>query len=284
MRPQLEAKFTSEEMTVEVPVTLDELYHGTWKKTFDFPRLVICRGCRANPDSETCKQCGRCPPEKKQIPQFANTMFGRQVVGHKEKEVESLERCRKEPITISGLKVARGAAPGSPMKTVAKVGHQAPGRLPGSVHFNLAYADDDTYRYAGEHLYTVLTISLEEAIFGFEKSWPRVGGESQVTLKRKYASPGEVIRIPKKGMFNPGSNGSPYGDVVVRIDVAVPSSSSAITLNPPSTDTLTKNTKPDLSRDDEIEVHEDGGVWRRFVEAEEASLSTEKQPAIKDEL
>lgn len=58
--------------------------------------------------------------------------------------------------------VARGAAPGSHMKTVNKVGHQAPGRLPGTVHFKLSYADDDKYYYAGENLYTVLTISLAE--------------------------------------------------------------------------------------------------------------------------
>jgi len=276
VRPQLEEKFTSEEMTIEVPVTLEELFHGTWKKSFDFPRLVICRGCRADPNSEACKPCGRCPPEKKQIPQFANTMFGRQVVGHKEKEVESLERCREEPITITGLKVPRGAAPGTHMKTVAKVGHQAPGKFPGSVHFKLAYAADATYRYAGQHLYTVLTISLEEAIHGFEKKWNKVGG-GQVTLKRAYATPGEVLRIAKKGMFNPGAD-QPYGDVFVRIHVALPSADKAGSIGKPAA-----NTEGRLARDAEIEER-DGAVWRRYSEAEEASLATAKQGSRKDEL
>jgi len=277
VRPQLEQKFTSEEATVEVPVTLEELFHGTWKKSFDFARLVICRGCRADPNTEACKPCGRCPPEKKQIPQYGNTMFGRQVIGHKEKEVESLERCREEPITITGLKVPRGAAPGTHMKTVAKVGHQAPGKFPGSVHFKLAYADDATYRYAGQHLYTVLTISLEEAVHGFQKKWHKVGG-GEVVLKRAYASPGEVVRIPKKGMFNPGAD-QPYGDIFVRIRVALPAADAAGSITKPSADT-----KARLACEEEIEER-DGRVWRRYVEAEQATLGTAKQAARrKDEL
>jgi DnaJ-class molecular chaperone len=276
MRPQLEEKFTSEEDTVEVPVTLEELYHGTWKKTFDYPRLVICRGCRANPNSDQCKQCGRCPPEKKQIPQFANTMFGRQVVGHKEKEVESAERCRIEPVRIDGLKVARGASPGSHMKTVNKVGHQAPGRLPGTVHFKLSYADNDKYRYAGENLYTVLTISLAEAIHGFSKQWPAVGGDRTITLNRPHARSGEVLRISKKGMFNPNA-AQPYGDIIVRIEIDIPSAAKADVSKPAG------NKTPQLRRDEEIEVREDGSVWRHYAEAENAPLSTAK-PKARDEL
>jgi DnaJ-class molecular chaperone len=278
VRPQLEQKFTSEESTVEVPVSLHDLFHGTWKKTFDFPRLVICRGCRAKPNSDECKQCGRCPPEKKQIPQFANTMFGRQVVGHKEKEVESLERCRTEAIKITGLKVPRGATPGTHMKTMNKVGHQAPGRLPGTVHFKLAYEEDPTYTYAGEHLYTVLTISLSEAIHGFHKRWPRVGSsDSEVVLKRSFASSGEVIRIPKKGMFNPNA-AQPYGDIIVRIQVELP---------PPGTVAEVKKEEllheANLSREEAIEVRENGEVWRHYSEVDTASLSTAPQRS-RDEL
>lgn len=276
VRPQIEAKFTSEEKTVEVPVTLAELFHGTWKKSYDFPRLVICRGCRANPDSAKCKECGRCPPEKLQIPQYSNTMFGKQVTGHKEKFVESMERCKEVPVKINNLKVPRGASPGILMKTVNQVGHQAPGRLPGKVHFTLAYAPDDTYQYAGDHLYTVLTITLSEALFGFEKSWPRVGGDSQVKLKRPSATNGEVIRIAKKGMFNP-SSAEPYGDIFVRIHVELPQ-------NPGSSVTISKEAndpKARLRPEDEIEVREDRGnsVWRSFSdEVDEATLSTAQKP------
>jgi len=277
MRPQLEQKHTSDEIDVEVPVSLKELYHGTWKKTFEFNRLVICKGCRANPGSDKCQNCGRCPPEKKQIPQYANTMFGRQVVGHKEKMEESMERCSTEPITITGLKVTRGAKPGTHMKTMSKVGHQAPGRLPGTVHFKLAYAADPTYRYAGEHLYSVMSISLSEAVHGFEKEWPRAGGDGKVVLKRPNAVNGQVLRIPKKGMFNPGA-AEPFGDIYVRIHVKMPKAGSTEEIKKGSTD-KTAN----LVRDTEIEVKDNGQVWRRYSEVENAILATDKK-VVRDEL
>lgn len=277
MRPQLEKKFTSEEMDVEVPVTLKELYEGTWKKTFEFPRLVICRGCRAEPNSERCKKCGRCPPEKKQIPQFANTIFGRQVVGHKEKMVESNERCATEPTKITGLKVGRGASPGTHMKSQAKVGHQAPGRLPGTVHFKLAYAEDPMYLYAGQHLYSVLSITLSEALHGFQKEWLGPNGRSKVTLKRNKAFNGQVLRIARKGMFNPGES-EPYGDIVVRIHVQMPSADT-VKIEKPTADKTA-----DLSAENQVEVKETGEVWRHYYEAEDAILSTDTKTKHHEEL
>jgi len=273
MRPQIEKKFTSDDVDVEVPVTLAELYSGSWQKTFEFPRLTICRGCRANPESDFCKTCGRCPPEKKQIPQYANTIFGKQVVGHKEKEMESLERCRNEYTTVTGLKIGRGAAPGSPMKSVPKIGHQAPGKIPGTVHFKLAYADDDTYRYVGEHLYTVLTITLSEAINGFEKQWSKVGGDGVVTLKRAGAHNGQVLRISKKGMFNQGAS-EPYGDIYVRIHIEMPPKGT--TDIPRDTRDAVERLKPNLKREVETKVNDDKSVWRKYEELDIAVESTRK--------
>jgi len=280
VRPQIEAKFTSEEMTVEVPVTLAELFHGTWKKSFDFQRLVICKGCRANPDSTKCKQCGRCPTEKLQIPQYQNTMFGRQVTGHKEKEVESMERCSEQPITINNLKVPRGAAPGILMKSVEQVGHQAPGKLPGKVNFVLAYAADNTYQYAGDHLYTVLTITLSEALFGFTKSWARVGGDSQIKLTRPSATNGEVIRIPKKGMFNPSSS-EPYGDIYVRIHVELPQNPSGEVVIKPEAQDSKARLAPEMA----MEVKDNSQVWAMFTD--DSTLATAKKARgepVRDEL
>lgn len=236
------------------------------------------QGLPGQPQQRHVHKCGRCPPEKKQMPQFANTMFGRQVVGHKEKEVESLERCIEAPIKITGLKVPRGAPPGTHMKTVQKVGHQQPGRLPGPVHFKLAYAPNDSFLYSGEHLYTVLTITLSEAMYGFTKVWTRIGGEGKITLKRTHARDGEVLRIVKKGMFNPNS-AQVYGDIVVRIQVQIPAAGA------PAVKKERENKKANLVRESEIDIKEDGSVWRHYVEAETAVSATSKQTArSKDEL
>jgi DnaJ-class molecular chaperone len=261
---------TSEESDHHVPVTLKELFHGTWNKAYDFPRLVICRGCRDEPDSARCQECGRCPPEKKQVPQFANTPFGRQVVGHKDKMVESLERCGEETLRITGLKIGRGARPGTHMKSMDKVGHQTPGRLPGKVNFKLAYAEDPVYRYVGNHLYTVLSITLAEALYGFEKLIPHVDGKSVFKISRQHATPGEVFKVKSKGMFNPGSG---LGDVYIRLKIAlpIPDGNNDVTVSQGGADT-----EAILEAESMLEERA-GGVWRRFSEAEEAVDAAKRQ-------
>merc|ERR1711862_565670 len=49
---EIEKKQRSDDIDVPVPVSAAELYNGVAKKTFDFKRLVICRGCRAEPEAE----------------------------------------------------------------------------------------------------------------------------------------------------------------------------------------------------------------------------------------
>ena len=67
-------------LQVDVPLTLEQLFHGQSSHQFQHKKMVMCRGCRAEPTAEHCKDCGRCPPEKRQEPKYANTMFGRQVL------------------------------------------------------------------------------------------------------------------------------------------------------------------------------------------------------------
>jgi hypothetical protein len=107
MKHEVEQKLRSDDIDVMVPVSAGELYNGA-QKDFDFMRLVMCRGCKEDPERSECKDCGRCPPEKIQVPKYGMTPFGRQVVGMREKEQESREKCREVPVKVS-LKIARGA-------------------------------------------------------------------------------------------------------------------------------------------------------------------------------
>merc|ERR1719265_2015008 len=155
-----------------VPVSAEELYNGVASKTFEFKRLTLCKGCRADPEKEQCKACGRCPPEKIQVPKYANTPFGKQVVAIDEKERESRERCREKVVPITNLKIPRGAEQGKTIKYVSDVGHQTPGKIPGKVVPKVQRGSpDDLYAIAEADLFTVLHISLEQALFGFSFSW-----------------------------------------------------------------------------------------------------------------
>jgi DnaJ-class molecular chaperone len=130
MKHEIEKKLRAEDMDVFVPISAQELYNGVSKKEFEFKRLVICRGCRADPTSAACQACGRCPPEKVQVPKYGMTPFGRQVVGVKEKEQESSEKCREQPMKLE-IRVPKGAKEGSTLKSAPDIGHQTPGKIPG---------------------------------------------------------------------------------------------------------------------------------------------------------
>merc|ERR1740130_308129 len=111
MRGEIEKKLKNEDMEIFVPISAQELYNGVGKKDFEFKRLVICRGCRADPSVPECAECGRCPPEKVQVPKYGMTPFGRQVVGVSEKERESREKCREIAVKVD-IKIPKGAKQG----------------------------------------------------------------------------------------------------------------------------------------------------------------------------
>jgi DnaJ-class molecular chaperone len=193
-RHEIEKKLRNEDIEVLVPISAQELYNGVSKKTFEFKRLIICRGCRADPDAEACKDCGRCPPEKVQVPKYGMTPFGRQVVGVGEKEQESRERCREVPMAVE-MRVPKGAKQGSQLKRVADIGHQTPGKIPGPVVFKVQRGSpNDAYTIAEDDLHTVIHMTLEQALFGFSFSWTHLGDETVSISSSKVTNADEVVR------------------------------------------------------------------------------------------
>ena len=95
-------------------------------------------------------------------------------------------------------------------------------------------------------------------------------------LKRPSVSNGEVIRIPKKGMFNPSAS-EPYGDIYVRIHVELPTATGGsleVKKGP-------NDPKARLHPEDEIDLDklkETDLVFRHYTEAGEATLATAKAP------
>merc|ERR1711865_1259639 len=271
----------SAEIEVDVPLTLEQLFHGQSSHQFQHKKMVMCRGCRAEPTAEHCKDCGRCPPEKRQEPKYANTMFGRQVVGTKDREVESKERCRHENMLVQGIRIKRGAQPGDELGHVDDLGHQTPGRLPGRVKLKLSVVDHEQYLMANDNLYTVLTITLQEAIYGFTKTWTHLDGRSTISISRKSAQPGDVLKVSKKGMFNPKAS-TPYGDLFIRLHVELPKVAAGAALSVavgPSNDS-----EANLSRDSEVELRDGAVIYRRWLEAEESKPVSSDGKHAHDEL
>jgi len=265
MKGEIEKKLSSDEMEIMVPVSVQELYTGNQHKTFEFPRLTICRGCRADPTKAECADCGRCPPEKIQEPKYGNTPFGRMVTGMKEIEQESLERCREENITVKDIRIPKGAKEGAMIKHLSDVGHQTPGKLPGKVVLKVKRgSSEDLYSIAESDLHTVLSISLEQALFGFSVSWVHLGNEQVTVTRDGDVVPNEVIQVKKKGLVG---DGGARGDLFVRVRVEMPSSlagETSVTLQAPD---ASIPTPARLSREAAVELR-DGGAWQRWLERE----------------
>mmetsp|Transcript_28797 Transcript_28797/g.82454 ORF Transcript_28797/g.82454 Transcript_28797/m.82454 type:complete len:570 (-) Transcript_28797:164-1873(-) len=279
MKPQLESQMRSDTIEVQVPLSAQELVLGAASKSFQFTRLVLCRGCRADPDAPHCKDCVRCPPEKVQVPKYANTPFGRQVVGMSEREQESRERCREVLVPVK-LRVPQGAKEGKTLQKMSEIGHQTPGKLPGHVEFKAHRgADGDQYTPAEADLHTVLRISMEQAVFGFQASWTHLDG-AEVKLDRSAGcTPGEVLRFKKRGIPQDGSR----GDLYVRIAVALPSAAAGAAEVPLRRPQQADVREPALEAEAEVYLA-DGKVWRRWVERESATAGKAKKAAPRSEL
>lgn len=278
VRQEIETKLRSDDLEVMVPVSAAELYTGVSKKSYEFRRLVICRGCRADPERAGCRECGRCPPEKIQVPKYGMTPFGKQVVGMREKEQESRERCREVGVTISDLRIPKGAKQDTVLKHVADIGHQTPGKLPGKVVFKVQRGSPiDTYAIAESDLHTVLRISLEQAIFGFTHTWPHLGDEKVTVSFDQVATTDQVVRFKKKGLVGDGGQ---RGDLYVRLAIDLPAlggGQNTLTLTAP-TSVMT----PTIEREDPVELH-DGAAWRMW-RGRDSAVSTKAKKSGREEL
>ncbi|CAD7958333.1 unnamed protein product [Amoebophrya sp. A25] len=276
LKSHVEQRLRQEDVSVEVPVTLEELFAGTDSKEFNFPRLSICRGCRADPTSEKCKTCGRCPPEVRQVPK----MQGPFMVGSKTVEVESRERCREEMMPLRGLSVPANAADGTKLRSLRNMSHQTPGRLPGNLRLVTKREAHPTYTPVGDDLFTVLTISAQEALFGFQTRFRVLKDPEYIVLDRenKVTQPNEVIRMQRKGMFN-GYGGR--GDLVIRVQVEFPSESPAEgKVEKQATGMIEE---PRLEAESELMQHE-GKLWKAWEESKKRKKAKGKKGGKRSEL
>lgn len=102
----------------------------------------------------------------------------------------------------------------------------------------------------------------------------------KIVIARKSAQDGMVLKVPKKGMFNPKSR-QPYGDLYVRIAVQLPNASSgSLTISAGNQ----SEEEASLSRETEVELKDGAQIWRRWIDAEEAKETKSDGSLPRDEL
>ncbi|KAL7670704.1 hypothetical protein ACOME3_005632 [Neoechinorhynchus agilis] len=80
-----------------------------------------------------------------------------------------------------------------------------------------------TFERKGDDLYTNMTITLLDALLGFETEIAHLDKQKVRVVKTgKTTSPGEIMKIPNKGMPRFRSSGSYYGDLYITFSINMP--------------------------------------------------------------
>jgi DnaJ-class molecular chaperone len=197
----------------QLEVSLEDSYNGGSVNT-NINRRVVCRNCR-NKNTGKCASCGRCPNEVKMVQMQMAPGF----VVNQQQEVPSKEKCKEETTTLKAV-IEKGMNDGASI-TFERMSEQKPGMIPGDVVFKVKVKRHPRFQRRGNDLHMEMTISLGEALLGFEKKIVHLDGR-EVTIKEKgVTGPYDTKRIPQEGMPHHDVP-SQKGDLFVKMKVNFP--------------------------------------------------------------
>lgn len=113
-----------------------------------------------------------------------------------------------------------GAKDGDTIK-FDQVADEAVGHIPGDLIFIIRQIPDTQFRRQGDDLYMTMTISLQESLVGFEKTFNHLDGHEVVVRKTDVTYCAETMQIKGEGMPKKGSK-SAKGDLYVTFDIVFP--------------------------------------------------------------
>lgn len=213
---QKEEVSKGENIGVDLEVSLEDLYNsGVSQARLD--RRIVCRGCRARPDSPKCEGCRRCPNEVKMV----NQQVGPGMFIQREQEVQSKEKCKNEN-TVIDVNIEKGMRDGEQV-TFERMAEQRPGMLPGAVVFTLKASRHLKFVRRGNDLHMNMKISLRESLLGWQQSIRHLDGHILEIGTESPTKPFQVVKVKNEGMplrDDPAS----FGDLYVKVEVLFPPS------------------------------------------------------------
>jgi DnaJ-class molecular chaperone len=225
-----------------VEVTLDDLYAGKTVQ-IDFRRQVVCPTCRGegtpNPKARrVCSTCRGTGVRTRIIPMAAN--FVQQLT-------TQCDVCNGEGTLIApkdlcptcqGRKVTRvteqlnvvvepGHADGDVITFVGRA-HQHPDAADtGNLCVVIKQLPHPTFQRKGHDLYTEMTLTLAEALTGFDRTLPHLHQRilainSTALTGGRIIKPGDIRTVRHEGMPVRSRGGKAHGDLHIRFTVAFP--------------------------------------------------------------
>lgn len=218
--------------TYELQVTLEELYKGT-SRDIVFNREAVCGSCNGHGGLDV-RQCPVCNGTGQQVTMHQMGPFMQQVAspcgrcGGKGMVIPPGGECKKckrkgtvkEKKTFS-VDVEAGFADGREFRFRGQA-DEAPGHDAGDVVILIRQKPHKVFHRAQDALVMTKTITLSEALCGFQFSTTFLDG-SELTIK---SSPGQVIRpgdiMTTEGKGMPRPHGQKPGDLHLILEVDFP--------------------------------------------------------------
>ncbi|KAF9099000.1 DnaJ- protein scj1 [Mortierella sp. GBA35] len=222
------------EIRMELDVTLEELYSGK-SIEIEVSKQIVCPHCsgsgaRSSDDVVTCSGCqGQGVKIVKHM--LAPGMF--------QQFRQTCDECGGKGKTIRahcpvchGTKVQRGSeqltiviepglADGSTI-VFDREGDESPEVVAGDVVFEVRTRPHSTFERRQDALYTYVTITLEQALLGFEMEIKHLDGKAVMLSRGQEVTPfGFVQTLKGQGMPIKGSRGD-FGDLFVEYKVEFP--------------------------------------------------------------
>ncbi|KAJ2744899.1 DnaJ- protein scj1 [Coemansia sp. BCRC 34301] len=240
------AKPRGPDVHVRVPVTLLELYTGT-EIEVDISKQVVCPHCdgsgAASPDDiETCATCGGSGVRVVKhilgpgiVQQMQSTCD--ECSGKGKKVAKPCPHCKGSRIHREADVLTIRVEPGmQDSDEVAFEGEadQHPDHEPGSVVFHLQQQPHKTFTRQGNDLHAEVTITLLDALVGFNRTIPHVDHKVAIELSRAGVTPpGHVQVLSGKGMplrqHLAASSSGLFGDMHITYWIQFPKTVDSVT-------------------------------------------------------
>jgi len=197
----------------QLEVSLEDAYKGGTIST-NIDRRVVCRGCR-HKNSPKCNSCGPCPNEVKMV----QVQMAPGFVVNQQQEVPSKEKCKNEQTLLKAV-IEQGMGDGAKI-VFERMSEQRPGQIPGDVVFKVKVKPHSRFKRRNNDLHTEMTITLGEALLGFQKTITHLDGRLVTLTEKGVTSPYDTKRITGEGMPHHDVP-SQRGDLFVKMKVDFP--------------------------------------------------------------
>jgi len=217
-----------EDIYQTVTISLEDAYKGT-TLTIEVPRYVVCEKCAGTghkPGSQpvVCPECrgtGQITYSSGFM-HISQTCPRCQGTGYTQ---EPCDVCNGRGLVMKTetvkVKIPAGVDNGTKLRVPGK-GHSGRfGGSPGDLWIIINVQPHWLYERKGDNLYIKVNINVAEAILGTEIEIPTIDGKTEKVKIPEGVQSGQHIRIHGKGM--PRLKSSGYGDLVIVVDVKIPS-------------------------------------------------------------